>query len=369
MADSPEMKRVKMDRSDPDWSTIFFTKVAPLIEISPTEVHKLVTDTFIEAQILRDGDTAKLERLISEIQSGYIDTPYHNFIHATHVFLGAHVLLRQSALEWNRVERAALLFTAIIHDLEHQGVPNVQLVKEGSPLADKYENKSIAENNSYDRALALLHKDEFNIFAHFSEEEMSRFHDLCKSIILATDIADGDRIRALYARIEENITSCAAAALVCNDSSTATAAEDIPGSSVPILTSEGEHIADVPQPKLDVTVEENRSMILCLFMKLADVGAPLQHLDTSRAWAQRFYDECRNADKQGRGPTVDHTSFHVGQGKFYDSYLRHVIEVAESTGALPPQLTGAMHGNLDALKVFWGAQGPELLVEWSQKWQ
>ena len=42
----------------------------------------------------------------------------------------------------------ACVFSALIHDVEHQGVPNAQLVKEGVDVAMKYNNISVAEQNS-----------------------------------------------------------------------------------------------------------------------------------------------------------------------------------------------------------------------------
>jgi 3'5'-cyclic nucleotide phosphodiesterase len=36
----------------------------------------------------------------------------------------------------------------LIHDLDHQGIKNMVLVQEESPLALKYNNKSVAEQNS-----------------------------------------------------------------------------------------------------------------------------------------------------------------------------------------------------------------------------
>jgi len=42
----------------------------------------------------------------------------------------------------------ALVFSALIHDVDHLGVSNAQLVKEQSRLARIYANKSVAEQNS-----------------------------------------------------------------------------------------------------------------------------------------------------------------------------------------------------------------------------
>ncbi len=37
----------------------------------------------------------------------------------------------------------AVVFSALIHDVDHQGVPNTQLVKENTSVANVYKNKSV----------------------------------------------------------------------------------------------------------------------------------------------------------------------------------------------------------------------------------
>lgn len=46
----------------------------------------------------------------------------------------------------------ACVFSALIHEIEHSGVPNTQLLQENPTLAHLYKNKSVAEQNSVDLA-------------------------------------------------------------------------------------------------------------------------------------------------------------------------------------------------------------------------
>ena len=46
----------------------------------------------------------------------------------------------------------AVIFSAMIHDIDHTGVPNMQLVKEKAHVAVVYKNRSVAEQNSFDLA-------------------------------------------------------------------------------------------------------------------------------------------------------------------------------------------------------------------------
>ena len=43
-------------------------------------------------------------------------------------------------------------FSALIHDVDHYGVPNVQLLKEEAVICPMYKNRSVAEQNSLDIA-------------------------------------------------------------------------------------------------------------------------------------------------------------------------------------------------------------------------
>lgn len=50
----------------------------------------------------------------------------------------------------------ACVFSALNHGVDHTGVPNTQLVKEGSRIAKFYLDKSVDEQNSVDLAWDLF---------------------------------------------------------------------------------------------------------------------------------------------------------------------------------------------------------------------
>lgn len=75
----------------------------------------------------------------------------------------------------------AVVLSALIHDVDHRGVPNFVLAEEDKYLASVYNNKSIAEQNSVDLAWNTLMENEFEalrstIFADISE--LKRFRQL-----------------------------------------------------------------------------------------------------------------------------------------------------------------------------------------------
>jgi hypothetical protein len=118
----------------------------------------------------------QLHDYVSDIASRYHPSnPFHNFEHACHVTMSVHKLMKRvvtdgsdgrasntkmqptyGILTSDPLTLLAIVFAALIHDVDHQGISNVQLSKESPELAEHYRNKSIAEQNSFDIAWDLL---------------------------------------------------------------------------------------------------------------------------------------------------------------------------------------------------------------------
>lgn len=98
----------------------------------------------------------------------------------------------------------AVVFSALVHDVDHSGVPNEQLAKENPEMAELYRNKSIAEQNSVDLAWDLLNDGKYRELQHCiatTQEERKRFRQLVVNSVMATDIFDKDmkvRVRILF---------------------------------------------------------------------------------------------------------------------------------------------------------------------------
>jgi hypothetical protein len=81
---------------------------------------------------------------------------FHNFEHATHVAVSANKILNKTivAADLDPLTHFACVFSAIVHDVDHPGVTNDQLIKENDIRAVLYSNKSVAEQVS--RCLATI---------------------------------------------------------------------------------------------------------------------------------------------------------------------------------------------------------------------
>ena len=91
------------------------------------------------------------------------------------------------------ITQFACVFSALIHDVDHPGVPNAILVKEKTEVASKYRNKSVAEQNSVDLAWTLMQEPRFRDLRqciYKSQSELDRFRQLVVNSVMATDIVD-----------------------------------------------------------------------------------------------------------------------------------------------------------------------------------
>lgn len=162
---------------------------------------------------------AQVESYVATIASMYRNVPFHCFEHAGHVTMSASKLLSR-IVSGEKVEleamtvtqqdqddlhadtygitsdpltQFAVIFSALIHDVDHGGVANAQLVKEKSFIANIYKNRSVAEQNSVDLAWGLLMEPAYKDFRNClcrTKVERERFRQLVVNSVMATDIAD-----------------------------------------------------------------------------------------------------------------------------------------------------------------------------------
>jgi hypothetical protein len=115
--------------------------------------------------------TAQLNAIVTNVAAMYRDNASHCFEHASHVVMSVTKLLSRIVapdLEFHEnsaeggktlhdhtygitsdpLTQFACVFSALIHDVDHLGIPNAQIVKEKLPLANHYKNQSVAEQNS-----------------------------------------------------------------------------------------------------------------------------------------------------------------------------------------------------------------------------
>jgi 3'5'-cyclic nucleotide phosphodiesterase len=177
-----------------------------------------VGDGFADFDTLQLGSDAlyQLRSFISAIGLSYRNNAFHNFEHASHVVMSVSKLLARIStpdmattstpteqdvhnfgygIASDPLLHFALAVAALIHDCDHEGVPNGQLVSEQADVAVRFKNKSVAEQNSLDIAWNILMRPEYEdlrmcIFSN--KEEVIRFRKYLVQAVMATDIFDND---------------------------------------------------------------------------------------------------------------------------------------------------------------------------------
>ena len=183
--------------------------------------------------------------------------------------------------------RFAVVFAALVHDLDHSGVSNIQLTNEGSAIAARYKNKSVAEQNSVDMAWDLLMDAKYVTLRsaiYTTRAEFRRFRSLVVNTVLATDIMDKD-LKKLR-----------------NDRWDAAFAPNVEQSSRKAINR-----------KATIVIEH--------LIQASDVAHTMQHWHMYRKWNERFFKEMYRAYTLGRLETDPSENWYKGEIGFFDFYI------------------------------------------------
>lgn len=166
----------------------------------------------------------ELEKFVRFILEHYRDLPFHNWKHAYHVVVSTNKLmdLMLSVSQTRNPDRAppafglrhdptllaALLFAALVHDVDHSGVTNAQRVKERDSLALLYNDASIHEMRSLQLSFEEFLKYKKLYKALFpTEDDYRRFRLTVVDAVLATDIANPERAQITKSKFKEAFSS------------------------------------------------------------------------------------------------------------------------------------------------------------------
>lgn len=228
----------------------------------------------------------------------YHDNPFHNFEHASHVTMSVVKLMSRvvasddddedrafvKAISSNANIQLAVILSALIHDVDHLGVPNSQLATERPDFVTMYNNKSLAENNSIRVAWELFMKPEYDDFRACiapTAHDLESFRETLVSATLATDIVDKDLKADRNSRWEHAFSEFA-----------------------------GEHAEEL---KVLIVLEH--------MIQASDVCHTMQHWHVYRKWNERLFFEMYEAFKEGRATTDPSEFWYKGEIGFFDFYI------------------------------------------------
>lgn len=310
---------------------------------------------------------SQLHTYLSIVAGMYPPNPFHNFEHASHVTASVRKLLTRIVSvnedEYNMEQQIhdeekreemhndiddqmlmrgsygitndpltqfAVVFSAVIHDVDHPGIPNVQLVKEQARNAKKYKGKSIAEQNSVDLAWKLLMQNEFADLRgciYSNEEELKRFRQLVVNTVMATDIADKE-LGALRKKRWN---------------------------------------AAFSTEKIDSTREEVRNgkatIVIEHLIQASDVSHTMQHWHKFIQWNRRLFFEMYTAYKAGRALQDPSENWYESEIGFFDYYIIPLAKKLSSCGVFgvsSHEYLNYATGNRDE----WVRKGKDIVQEY-----
>jgi class 3 adenylate cyclase len=260
---------------------------------------------------LDDQVLHQLRDYVQSIAELYNSTnPFHNFDHANHVVLSVNKLLSRinspdfegssddlymhtfgitsDPLTWFSV-----ILSALLHDVDHQGVSNAQLLKEKSPLSFLYRNKSVAEQNSFDIGWDLLMEDQYKTLRrtiYSTTGEFKRFRQLTLNAVLATDVFDKDLKKDRQERWDKAFDAVADQEVM-----------------------DEFDIAKITNMKASIVIEH--------LIQASDVAHTMQHWHIYRKWNEKLYMEMYKAYKDGRMEKDPTEFWYQGEIGFFDHYI------------------------------------------------
>ena len=275
---------------------------------------------------------SQLRLFVSSIASTYRDNRFHNIEHAvytttimdrvinkittsdepeTYVDFGgqpraadaatADLDFRTFGIASDPLTQFGMMFSALVHDVDHVGVSNYQLIQEKSPIAGLYNNKSVAEQNSVDITWWLLMTPNFSdlrqaIYA--DETEMRRLRQLLVNSVMATDILDRD----LTVHRDRSWNKCFRKA-------TGNATTD-----------------ELRDLKATVAIEH--------IAQAADVAHTLQSFRTYLNWSEKLFHEMFQAYHAGRAEKDPSDTWYVGELAFFDKFVIPLATRLRDSGVL-----------------------------------
>jgi hypothetical protein len=296
----------------------------------------------------------ELRSYVSTLAGMYLENPFHNFEHASHVTMSVVKLLSRIVapnihIEDDDIEAAlhdktygitsdpltqfAVVLSALIHDVDHPGVPNSQLTKEKTRLAELYRDKSVAEQNSVDLAWTLLMEGNFKNLRktiYHSEDEFQRFRALMVNTVLATDIMDKELGSLRKARWNKAFNE-----EVVEDQMTA--------------------------------VNRKATIVIEHIIQASDIAHTMQHWHIYQKWNERLFAEMTAAYKAGRLGFNPAEKWYQGEIGFYDHYIIPLAKKLKDCGvfgvASDEYLNYAMENRQE-----WEEKGHAFVAELTRKY-
>jgi hypothetical protein len=180
----------------------------------------------------------------------------------------------------------AMIFSCLIHDVGHIGVPNDQLEKEEADIALRYKNQSIAEQNSIAIGWQLLMEPRYEYLRsciYKTNVERKRFRQVLINSVMATDLLDLNRNQK---RVEQWDMAFKEYDERCGNR---------------------------------VLMDRKATVVIENMIQMAAVAHTMQHWHTYRRWSDRLFEEMLNAYRIGRISSDPAVKWYRAELGFFDN--------------------------------------------------
>lgn len=215
----------------------------------------------------------------------------------------------------------AIVLSAMIHDSDHRGVSNAQLIVEEPAMGDFYRGKSVAEQNSLDLSWSLLMSPEFSdlrVCMFGNTADMLRFRQIVVNVVLATDIFDKELNNLRKERWNEAFQE----GQKCSNFNELRATIVI--EHMYVLQSNVHVIMILPSRSWNPSLSVSDFLPFRYFsIQASDVAHTMQHWHVYRKWNERLFTEMYQAFRAGRMAKDPSTFWYQGEIGFFDN-VRYV---------------------------------------------
>lgn len=350
-----------------------FEEIIYLPQIGVEDFKKRKNPNLVQ---LPDKVEKQLQEFLTGIASMYRENYFHNFEHAAHVTASVRKLLSSIVRVDNSVVRGendlkefvthsygitsdpltqfAVVLSAIIHDVDHPGVPNTQLVKEKTAESQYYKNKSVAEQRSVDLSWKLLMASKFSDLRaciYTTEEELRRFRQLVVNVVMATDIVDKELSAQRKARW-----------------AVAFSEEENSNSNAEEFKDQDDVVNGGEDQQSSLVINRKATIVLEHLIQASDVCHMMQHFEVYRDWNEHFFFELYAAYEAGRANEDPTDGWYNGEIGFYDFYVIPLAKKLDKCGVFGVS-SHEYYDYATSNRNEWVSRGHEIVQEYVQKYE
>jgi class 3 adenylate cyclase len=299
----------------------------------------------------------QLRLYVSSIAAMHRDNPFHNFEHASHVMMSVSKLLSRivasdeetgNTMTSSRLHdhtygitsdpltQFSVILAALIHDVDHSGVSNFQLIKEEAKIATVFKNKSVAEQNSIVLSWERLMESRFaklRGFIYSEPAELKRFRELMVNTVLATDIFDKELQTLRKERWDK------AFRLI------------------------GQQTADNTRDD----VNRKATIVIEHLIQASDVAHTMQHWHIYQKWNERLFAEMTVAHQSGRMEKNPADGWYQGELGFFDHYIIPLAKKLKECGVFGVSSAESLNYALENRRE-WSTKGEEAVAKMTEKY-